>query len=158
MATNSNKSLTDSLKEAESLLRNGGFALVYQSGGSFIGKTGNGIKPLFEMAAEKDPKTGEVLADKVIGRAAAFLCLKIGFKAVFAFSMSEGAIKLFETAGVEWSCVEKTDRILNRRGDDLCPMEKATMECKNEEEAYLAIRRKLVEFGLIEENYGKDQR
>lgn len=132
--------------------------MVYQRGSSFIGKNGNGIKPLFEIAAEKDPKTGDVLADKVIGRAAAFLCLKIGFRAVFAFSMSEGAISLLDSAGVEWSCVEKTDRILNRRGDDLCPMEKVASECENEEEAYMAIRGKLVEFGLIEENYGKDQR
>ncbi len=82
-------------------------------------------------------------ADRVVGKAAAFLYVLLGVTAVYAEVLSEPALKVLRGHGmaVEAQCV--VGRIVNRKGDGLCPMESAVMEIEDAAAAYKAIDARL---------------
>lgn len=99
-----------------------------------------GVIDLYELLAH-EPKLliGGKIADRVIGRGAALLLLKAGIEEVFAYVMSEGAYQLLREAGVNVQAERVIPHIINRTGDDICPVEKLTMHTSDYEEAYRLI-------------------
>ncbi|MBN2851960.1 MAG: DUF1893 domain-containing protein [Clostridia bacterium] len=81
-----------------------------------------GVAPLVEFIGMNID--GEFfLADKVIGKAAAMLCIKANIKHVLTGIVSIPAITILKENEITLSYEEKVDRIKNRTGDGLCPME-----------------------------------
>lgn len=56
-----------------------------------------------------------------------------GVKEVYAGVVSKGAAALFAVHGVPCSCATLTDRIINRAGTDICPMERAVLSVPDNE-------------------------
>lgn len=83
---------------------------------------------------------GATVADKIVGRGAAFLFIKGGIKALFAEVISRDALALLQQANITTEYALLTPYILNRTGNDLCPVEKLTAQANNAEEAYLLIK------------------
>ena len=83
---------------------------------------GSGIRPLYDLYSAGKLE-GAVVADKVIGRAAAAILAAGKAKTLFAALLSEDAIPVLESAGIKWTAAQKTDRILNRAKNDCCPFE-----------------------------------
>ena len=79
-------------------------------------------------------------ADKIVGRAVAFLFIIAGVCEVHAGVMSLGAKKLLEDHGVFASADTFCSMIINRKGDGPCPMESAVRGIDDPEEAIIAIR------------------
>ena len=84
--------------------------------------TERGVAPLISLLPSAE---GAVFADKVVGKAAAYLYVLLSARAVFAQTVSRGARAVLERYGVPLELETEVPAIINRRGDDLCPLEKA---------------------------------
>lgn len=86
---------------------------------------------------------GYSVADIVVGKAAALLFVKCGIKNVFAKTLSENGKKILERYGIDFEYETLAEKIINRSGTDICPMEKAVANTDDPEEAYAQIAQAL---------------
>lgn len=84
-----------------------------------------------------DCMRGASIADKIVGKAAALLCISAKVRAVYAPTMSMDAKRILEKYGVdaEWDIL--VEKILDSLGKDICPL--------REQPWKLTIRRKPIE-------------
>jgi len=96
----------------------------------------------FLQAIEKLDKKLVVtsVADKIVGVAAAMLCVYAGVASVFALTISEEGIKVLEDNNIACLFEKKVSNILNRDKTDVCPFEKLAMESGNSQEAYVKLK------------------
>ena len=102
-----------------------------------------GIKPLVQWLNDEVDLSEFSFADKIVGRAAAMLYVRLGAARVWAQVMSSGGKRTLEEHGVVAECEVETERIINRLGTGICPMEEAVEGIDDPLEAERAIRRKL---------------
>lgn len=93
-----------------------------------------GIKPLLQFISEG--KFGYFAADKVVGKAAAYLHVLLKTKELYAEIISEKAMEILTQYGISYHYQEKVQNIMNKYKTDICPMEKAVAEVNSAEEAY----------------------
>ena len=136
--------MRDDLKNAKELLANGHACAVCGNGisASFDGR---GIAPLLDAVTHFGSFSGYTVCDKVVGSAAAFVLIEAGAAEVYADTVSRRAVSLLSSAGITVSYGKITDFIKNRRGDDLCPMEKKALEMKDADGAYRIFTARLKE-------------
>ena len=104
-----------------------------------------GIRPLLDAIDAGIDAHGLTAVDKIVGKAAAMLYLYMGVSRVYAEVMSDVARDALTARGVDCFCRVRTDKIVNRRGDDLCPMEKTVAEIDDPAAALDALRKKAAE-------------
>jgi hypothetical protein len=92
----------------------------------------------------KDLK-GYSAADMIVGKAAAMLFVKAGICAVHGKVMSEAASEYLEAHHIPHSYDKLTEQIINRTGDNICPMEAAVANISDPEEGYKALFNKIQE-------------
>ncbi|PVX25041.1 MAG: hypothetical protein CW691_05715 [Candidatus Bathyarchaeum sp.] len=80
------------------------------------------------------------VADKIVGVAAAMLCVYAGVSSVFALTVSEGGIRMLEDNNILCIFEKKVSNILNRNKTDVCPFEKRAIASGNAEEAYVNLK------------------
>ncbi len=132
-------------ERAEKLLKEGGYTCVLEKDGRIFTSTERGIRPLIRLLDEGADFKGGFAADKIVGRAAAFLYVRLGIGGLYADVLGKGGRSLLEAHGIPVRFGALAERIINRAGTDLCPMEKATEEISDPEEAERALRKKLEE-------------
>ena len=71
------------------------------------------------------------------------LYVRLGAARVWAQVMSRGGKTVLAAHGIAAECEVETERIINRLGTGMCPMEEAVEGIDNPLEAERAIRRKL---------------
>jgi len=79
-------------------------------------------------------------ADKIVGVAAAMLCVYAGVDSVFALTISEEGIRVLENNNVECLFEKKVSNILNRSKNDVCPFEKLAISSRSPDEAYVKLK------------------
>ena len=131
------------LIKAEDILKAGGCGLVFVCGGKIIKRDGRGIAPLLELVESGEELKDFCVADKIVGKAAALLYAYAGVSAVYGEAMSVSAECVFKEHGIAYCCGEKTEKIINRTGDGLCPMETAVQSISSPQEAVTALRKKV---------------
>ena len=136
--------MTD-LERAKAMLSEGKYTCVLCLDNMTFTSTANGIKPLNWWLRDGCRFEGFSAADRVVGRAAAFLYVLLGVKEVYADVLSESAIGVLDQYKIKWSYGRLVKNILNRTGDDLCPMEKIALGHDDPEEAYSALKKKIAE-------------
>lgn len=103
-----------------------------------------GICPLVLWLAEDENALRDaIVADRIVGRAAAFLAVEGGARAVYGEVMSEGAVSVLQDAGLVYEYKTLSDRIINRRGDGPCPMEQAVADITDSAQAAGILRAKV---------------
>ncbi len=124
---------------------------ILQQGERVLTSTQRGVAPL--VAWLDAGEAGCIAADKVVGRAAAFLYVLLGVRAVFAGVMSEGGRRVLTAHGIHAEYGALCDVIINRAGTGMCPMEEAVRSAVRPEEALVLIRRRQRELrgGKIEQ-------
>lgn len=133
------------LEKAEEMLKSGVYTCVLRKGEEMITCTERGVKPLLDLLDSGKALNGFSAADKVVGKAAAFLYILLDVKTVYAPVMSISAIHLFEAKGVLFRYDASVKNIINRSRTGICPMEEAVKELSVPEEALKAIRKRLAE-------------
>lgn len=99
-----------------------------------------GIKPLMEeLRINKQAFTECVIADKVIGKAAALMAYLGNAEAVYGTIMSENAEEFLMNVGLEYEYGELVPYIENRTKDGRCPMEETVLEINDPNEAFEAL-------------------
>lgn len=122
-----------------------GHSICLCRGGDIIVDDGRGISPMIRLIKEGTDLTGYSAADIIVGKAAALLFLKAGIAEVYGKVMSASAKNILSENGVSCSFDTLTDRIINRAGKDICPMEKTVADIDLPEEAFDALCRRLEE-------------
>ncbi|MCJ7455768.1 DUF1893 domain-containing protein [Candidatus Bathyarchaeota archaeon] len=93
----------------------------------FKGKS-QGIGDMLEMInALGELTAGSSLADSIVGRAAALLCVYSEIVGVYASTLSEPAASFLKANGIPYEFGTLVPKILNRRKDDICPFDKAVL-------------------------------
>ena len=130
----------DDLTLAKQALFNSDLSLVLAKNGKLLFKSkSHGVSDLLAMVRELGQLTeGSSLADSIVGRAAALLCVYSKIVAVYGETMSEGGASVLKMNGVRYQFGALVPKILNRRKDDICPFDKAVYGI---EDAVLALER-----------------
>lgn len=102
-----------------------------------------GMAPMMGWIADGVDLAGYSVADVVVGKAAAMLFVKSKIAAVYARTASQSAKVYLEAHHIPLSCGTLTERIINRAGTDICPMEKTVRATDDAEEGYLLLKEKL---------------
>lgn len=135
--------MTNDLTKARALLDTGDYTCVVCFGDNIHTATERGVKPLLNWVdAELDLKEFSA-ADRVVGRATAFLYVLLGVKEVYANIMSRPAAQVLTSYGIAAHSGKLVDGIINRKGTGPCPFEAAVMEINDAQEALTAIRDKM---------------
>ena len=129
-----------SLDKAKSLLLTSASTIAVVSNGEVFTSQERGVKPLLHLLTEKKGfLKGASVADKVIGKAAALLMVLGEIKEVHTLIISEPAIKVFEKYNIPCYYDKKVERIVNRTGDGLCPMETLCLDVEEPKKAFQKI-------------------
>lgn len=131
------------MEKAVRLLEEGIYTCVLCKDNRVYTSTERGVKPLLEWYNKGINMQGFSAADKVVGKAAAFLYVLLGVDEVYAPVMSEGAVHIFERNGIKVQYKLCVKEIINRAGTGRCPMEEAVNEITEAKEALAAIKCKL---------------
>ena len=107
------------------------------SSGEVLSSSARGILPPLTWL-RKDPALlhGAEVADKIVGKAAALLFAYGGVKYIWAECISEAAIAYLEGVGIAFEYAERVERIMNRDGTGICPMEQRALGIEEPEEAF----------------------
>lgn len=132
------------LEKTKEILK-GGYTCVLCNSEQVYTSTKRGVAPMLEFIDSGTDLHGFSAADKVIGKAAAMLFVHAGVAEVYADIMSKSAADFLAGRKIPFSYGELTDKIINRRGDGICPMEQATADINDIDEAIAAIKKRLAE-------------
>lgn len=130
------------IQSLKQLVRDG-YTVAASDGERLLTSCERGIKPLVQWLNDEVDLSEFSFADKIVGRAAAMLYVRLGAVRVWAQVMSSGGKRTLEEHGVVAECEVETERIINRLGTGICPMEEAVEGIDDPLEAERAIRRKL---------------
>ncbi len=133
----------NNLEQAKELLLNNSFTCVICKDDAIYTSTQRGVKPLVNWYKEGLNVKGFSAADKVIGKATAFLYVLLGVESVYAGVTSKSALQVLEENNICVEYEELVDFIINRKGDGVCPFENAVMNTDSPENAYKEILNKL---------------
>lgn len=133
------------IERAKELLKSKGFTCVMCKGETLYTSEKRGVVPVLEKLEQNAELKGFSVADKVIGKAAAMLFHLADISVLYGEIMSVPAKEYLEKTGISFSYGTLTDRIINRSGDGLCPMETAISGINDPDEGLKAIKNKLIE-------------
>lgn len=135
--------MNKNIMKAINLLTDGQYTCVLCKEDEVYTSTERGVKPLLGwLDSEIDLKDFSA-ADKIVGKAAAFLYVLLGVKEVYAEVMSKAAIDTLSKNGIDSSCDIAVESIINRAGTGKCPMEETVWDISDPLEALEAIKDKL---------------
>jgi len=132
----------DTMK-ARAILEEKGYTCVVCREEEVYTATERGVKPLLNWLDSGMELKGFCAADKVVGRATAFLYCLLEVREVYAHVMSHPAAEVLHSHGISAHAGVLTDGIINRKGTGPCPFEAAVLEIRDAPEALKAIREKL---------------
>jgi len=136
------------LRKAKETLESGGYTCVLTDGTSVYTSNLRGVKPLVQFLESGTIPSGFSAADKVIGRATAYLYVLLGVREVYAQIISEPAAEVLRAKGIHVQYGTLVPNIINRKGDGICPFEAAVMEITEPSLAYEAILSKMKEMNI----------
>lgn len=105
---------------------------------------------------EPERLRGAMVADKVVGKAAAGLMVQGGVGEVYAEVMSRLALPLFDQANIPYTFGELVDKIVIPKGDDRCPLEKIVSEATTAQEVETMLRQHFAEMQILRAKTSKE--
>ena len=136
------------LNIAKTKLEQENYTCVLTDGERFFTSRERGVKPIVEFIASKSLPKGLFAADKVVGKATAYLYILLEIKSLYAKVISKPALKALGENGIEVKYESIVDNIINRKGDGICPFEMAVLKINDANEAYTAILDKMIELNI----------
>ena len=133
------------LQKAIMLLNKTGSTCVFCSDETILTDKRRGVRPLLDLLDSNANVAGFSVADKVVGKAAAFLYCLLDVKEIYARVISQPALDVLKDAGIETTYEELVPAIQNRTKDGFCPMESAVLNIRTAQEALLAVQKTLAE-------------
>ncbi len=135
--------MCDNLQKARQLLDAGNYTCVLCRDDLVYTSTRRGVAPLLNWLDAGTSLQGFSAADRVVGKATAYLYCLLGVKQVYARVMSKPATEVLQRYNIPASWDTLVAGIENRQKTGPCPMEHATRNCTTPQEALDAIRQTL---------------
>lgn len=122
------------------MLHEGGHTLVVANGNVFRTFNRRGVADLYRLLRE-EPEflRGAVVADKVVGKAAAALMLLGSVAELHTDIISGKAIELLHGSSLRYAYDLEVPHIINRTQDGWCPLETRCRDCRTAEECLIQI-------------------
>jgi len=112
-----------------------GCSCIIAKNDTFIICRQRGVKDLFGLLKESPESLNDAfIADKVVGKGAAALMISGKIKKLFADIISLPALELLKNASISVSYGKIVHNIINRKGTDICPVEKICRDCTTADE------------------------
>lgn len=140
--------MNETAKTARALLDEGNFTCVILKQSQQYTSVLRGVKPLMQYLKSGIDLTQGVAADRVVGKATAFLYVLLGVREVNAHVMSQGAQDVLQAHGIVSSCDTLVENIINRQRTGICPFEEAVLSIAAPTDALSAIEEKMHELGI----------
>ena len=131
------------LDKAKKILESGDYTCVLTNDSYLYTSNLRGVKPLVQLLETKTSPTGLFAADKVVGKATAYLYVLLKIQALYTKVISEPALTVLQAHNIVVQYDTLVANIINRKGDGICPFEEAVMGTHEPNEAYVAIRKKM---------------
>ena len=112
---------------------------VYEGDKLIFASNKDGLLPLIEYINSFAQHRQVVIFDKIMGNAAALLAVKAGCREVYSPLGSQLAIKTLDKHGITYHFTETVPCIQKPDGEDICPMEKLSLD-REPEDFYELIR------------------
>lgn len=135
--------MRDKLKRAIDILKEEQVScVIYRSEQEVRKSEAIGIKPLMvELRKDKSAFEGCVIADKVVGKAAALMVVLGGAEAVFGRIISKDAMTILERYGICYEYEEIVPYIENRTKTGRCPMEETVLAIDDPKTAFVELEK-----------------
>ena len=132
----------DDLEVARQRLKEKELSLVFVKNSEVIFETnGEGLKGFVQAIEKLGSLLSEAsVADRIVGKAAALLCVYAEVKDVFAVTMSQSGEETLKASKISFDYENLVPTILNRKKSDRCPFEKLVEETADPKEAYDRIK------------------
>ncbi len=134
--------------KAKKLLLSGGYTCVLCQDENIYTSTLRGVKPLVVWFESEKNFKNYTAADKVVGKATAFLYVLLGVRAVYARVISKSALQVLSENNIRAQYGELAENIINRQADGICPFESAVIDVCDVDVAYSVIREKMREMHI----------
>ncbi|MBN2413307.1 DUF1893 domain-containing protein [candidate division KSB1 bacterium] len=132
-------------KDKLKTLEQEGLSIIVEKNGKIVFQSYDPmLKPLFTCLNEnKELLNDSIVFDKIVGRAAAYLCIIGRVKEIYTPLASESAMKVLDENNIKTGALKTIPLIKNRDNSDMCPMEKLALSCKTPQEFYKKLAEKL---------------
>ena len=127
-------------EKARQVLALGGHTCVLCCAEKIYADNRRGVRPLLDFLEQSRNWESFCAADKVVGKAAAFLYQLMRIRALHAQVISQPAAKVLADAGIALSYDTLVPAIRNRTDTGFCPMETAVWELDDPEEALAVLK------------------
>ena len=107
-----------SLNKLKELLLAEGYTCVLEKDGKIFTSRERGIRPLIDWLDSGEDFRGGTAADKVVGKAAAFLYVRLGIRKLYAEVLAESGLSVLRAHAIEAEYGTLTLKIINREGTD----------------------------------------
>ena len=107
---------------------------VYHQGKLIFKSKKEQLRPLLDYIDEFSSQVkGVVIFDRIVGNAAALLLKKAFCREIHSPLGSEFAARTLSEQGIKYHFSRTVPYIMNKAGDDICPMEKLSLDKSSEE-------------------------
>ena len=127
------------LEKAKMLLNINDHTCVFCDGQTILTDKRRGVRPLLDILESEKDVSDFSAADKVVGKAAAFLYCLLGLKYLYARVISQPALDVLASAQIYVEYNQLVPAIQNRTNDGFCPMEQAVWNVSDPPTALEAI-------------------
>ena len=131
------------IEKAKNVLATGVYTCVVCGEAVTMTAVERGVKPLVAWLQSGTDLRDCCAADKVVGKATAFLYCLLGVRAVYGRVMSVPALAVLQAGGIEAQYEMLVPHIINRAGDGICPFEKAVENISDPQMARRIILQKM---------------
>ncbi len=137
--------MNNHLQKAKEILLSGDHTCVLYDGTNEYHSDQRGVRPLLDFLDSKTDFSGYFAADKVVGAGAAHLYVLLGVKSVWANVISSAAKEILLCNNISVLFEKEVPHIINRKGDDICPIEHCVAGITDSHTALVAIKKRLTE-------------
>jgi hypothetical protein len=118
---------------------------VYHEGKLIFKSKKEQLRPLLEYIDKFSSQVQDVVIfDRIVGNAAALLLKKAFCREIYSPLGSEFAARTLSEQGIKYHFSRTVPYIINKAGDDICPMEKLSLD-KSPDEFFQHLRKRLSE-------------
>lgn len=142
--------MSDIEKAKEKLVGNTTCVLVKED--KIILSQEKGIAPILNLLNAGENLENFTLADRIVGKAVALLVVYAKIREVYAEVLSEKGKAVLIKYNVKFSYKTLTEKIINRKGNDICPMEKTVSKIYDATLACHALKKKVEELKNLPKN------
>lgn len=135
--------MNENAMNARAMLESGGYTCVLCRGNAILTDKRRGVRPLLDLLDSRENFVGYSAADKVVGKAAAFLYQLLGVEFVYAQVISQPALDVLTHFGIATQYGNLVPAIQNRDNTGFCPMESTVLHIDDPKEALSAVKQTL---------------